>query len=232
MSLEIIYQDDDLAVINKQHGLAVHASAMIGNTDTFALQMLRDQLQQHVYPAHRIDRKTSGILVFALNKEMHSEMEILFRERHITKTYQALVRGFTDKSGRIDHPLENSSGQLQEALTEYRCREKFELPLPFGEHPTSRYSLLEINLLTGRTHQIRRHMNHLRHPIIGDRPHGCNKQNRLFKEHFNLDVMLLHAWRMNFIHPNTQKEIRLEASHSSEFERIVNILRVKSFDLL
>jgi tRNA pseudouridine65 synthase len=193
MSLEIIYQDDDLAVINKPHGLAVHASAMIGNTDTFALQMLRDQLQRHVYPAHRIDRKTSGILVFALNKEMLSEMEILFRERRITKTYQALVRGFTEDSGRIDHPLENSSGQLQEALTDYRCLKKFELPLPFGKHSTSRYSLLEINLLTGRMHQIRRHMNHLRHPIIGDRPHGCNKQNRLFKEHFNLDVMLLHA---------------------------------------
>jgi len=225
MELSILYQDDELVAINKPHGLAVHASPMIGNTDIFALQLLRDQLGHYVYPLHRIDRKTSGILLFATNKKMHTEVHQLFMNRQIDKVYLAIVRGFLSDSGTIDKELTNETGKSQSALTHYKCLEKSELPISFDKHTTSRYSLVQISIETGRTHQIRRHFNHLRHPIIGDRPHGCSKQNKLFKERWNMDSMLLHAWQMKFIHPKYQTEICIQAPVSEEFARMLKELQ-------
>ena len=224
MELEILYQDEQLVAINKPHGLAVHRSQYVGEADAYALQELRNQLEQYVYPCHRIDRKTGGVLLFALSKEGDSLMQQQFAANQVKKKYLAIVRGYTEDFGIINYPLTNDKGKTQEAITEYKTINKVELDIPFGKFKTSRYSLVEVRPQTGRMHQIRKHFAHIDHPIIGDRPHGCNKQNRLFKEHFNMTTMLLHASDISFTHPVTEKEIIITANLQSEFSRMMILM--------
>lgn len=222
--LDILYEDDDLIAINKPHGLLVHRSSIASDTHEFALQLLRDQIQQTVYPTHRLDRKTGGILLFAKNKEVDSLTQQLFASKRIAKIYWAIVRGYTDDTGTIDYPLRKENGKLQDAVTHYRTLSRAEIDLPFGRHATSRYALVEIRPETGRMHQIRKHLAHIFHPILADRPHGCNKQNKLWKERFDMDTMMLHARQLIFIHPRTQQEIIIEAPLFTAFERVRHIL--------
>ncbi|MFY0606006.1 MAG: pseudouridylate synthase [Cyclobacteriaceae bacterium] len=222
--LEIIFQDENIIAINKPPGLLVHPSPIARNADEFAMQMLRDQIGQHVYPAHRLDRKTSGVLLFGLNKESHKLLQQIFAEKLMQKVYYAIVRGYIGKSGVIDYALRNESGKLQDAVTQYERIATAELQVPFGRHSTSRYSLVKLMPETGRMHQLRKHMAHIRHPIIGDRPHGCNKQNKLFKEKWDLEEMMLHAHQLSFNHPYTKENLDLRASFPSEFIRIASVM--------
>lgn len=224
MKLEILYQDQYLIAINKPHGLLVHRSSIAKDASEFAMQMLRDQINQHVYTIHRLDRKTGGVLLFALNEETHKAMQKKFAENMIKKTYRAVVRGYTEDEGVIDYPLKRDDGKIQEALTKYKTLQQTEIDIPLGKFNTSRYSLVEVYPQTGRMHQIRKHFAHILHPIIADRPHGCNKQNKMFKEKFNMDTMLLHAKSINFSHPDTNDTINITASIQPEFERMVNQL--------
>ena len=227
--LEIIYQDEDIIAINKPHGLLVHRSRIAADADEFALQLLRDQIGQKVYPAHRIDRKTSGVLLFALKEEVDIQLKQLFADQLISKKYLAIVRGYTEEEGLINYPLRKENGQLQEAETAYKTIEKSEIDLPFGQHSTSRYSLIEAYPKTERMHQIRKHLAHIYHPIIGDRPHGCNKQNKLFKEKWEMDKMMLRAAELIFNHPITKKSIVIRANITSEFNRTLQLLSFQSF---
>lgn len=227
--LEIIFQDEVLVAINKPHGLLVHRSHIAADTSEFAVQILRDQIGQRVYPVHRLDRKTSGVLLFALNDEMNSRMQIQFSDGKIKKHYHAIVRGFTSDEMEIDYPLKRDDGVLQEAFTSFKTIKKVELNLPFGKHPTSRYSLVELTPTTGRMHQLRKHMAHIFHPIIGDRPHGCNKQNKFFLEQYKMNSMLLHATELSFVHPLTRKEISLHAEYQPEFQRMLQTLQFSEF---
>lgn len=226
-NLEILYQDLHLVVINKPHGLLVHRSKLATNTDVYALQLLRDQIGQRVYPVHRLDRKTSGVLVFALSNEVNSKLQKQFAENQVSKTYQAIVRGFTPDKETIEYALTNDNGKTQDALTQFSTLKKSEIEVPFGKFKTSRYSLIQINPQTGRFHQIRKHMAHVRHPIIGDRPHGCNKQNKLFKEKWNMITMMLHAKQIEFHHPVTNELMLINAPFHKEFERSLHFLRFK-----
>ena len=225
MLLEIIYQDEYLAAINKPHGLLVHRTKLANDADEFALQILRDQLEKHVFPVHRLDRKTGGVLLFGLNEDINKAMQRAFADKMVSKKYLAIVRGFTEDYGTIDYPLKRENGRIQEAITQYNTLDRAELDIPFGKHQTSRYSLLEINPLTGRYHQIRKHLDHIHHPIIGDRPHGCNKQNKLFKEKFQLMTMMLHARELSFRHPVTNEEIRIVAEIQDEFKRMIRLMK-------
>ena len=218
--LEILYQDSHLVAINKPHGLLVHRSKIASNTDVFALQILRNQLGTYVYPIHRLDRKTSGVLIFALDKKTASAFQEQLSSHSVEKKYLAIVRGFfPDDITMLDYPLTNDRGKQQEALTHFKKIKQVEIDIPFGKHKTSRYSLVEVMPKTGRMHQIRKHLSHLRHPIIGDRPHGCNKQNKLFKEKWNMTTMLLHAKEWKGIHPITKSSLEISANLSPEFER-------------
>lgn len=219
--LEVLYQDEYLVAINKPHGLLVHRSPIARNTDEFAIQQLRDQLDTHVYPAHRLDRKTSGVLLFGLNKEVLTQLQKQFQTRDVEKVYWAIVRGFTTDAETIDYPLKNDSDKIQEAITDYKTLCKSEMEIPFGKHQTSRYSLVEAKPQTGRMHQLRKHFAHINHPIIGDRPHGCNKQNKLFLEKWDMKTMLLHAKSLVFNHPISDEKIQVEAPLSSEFGRML-----------
>lgn len=231
MNLEIIYQDEYLVAINKPHGLLVHRTKIANDATEFALQILRDQLGRKVYPAHRIDRKTSGILLFSLDENIDSLMQQQFSEGKVDKRYLAIVRGFTPDEELIDYPLKKENGKLQDAITKYKTVDRSELNIPFAGHPTSRYSLLEVEPLSGRMHQIRKHLAHVHHPIIGDRPHGCNKQNKLFKEKWAMMRMMLHAHSISFNHPISNDEISISAIPSEEFLRTSQFLGFKCFVL-
>lgn len=222
--LEIIYQDEYLVAINKPHDLLVHRSSLAADVQVFALQLLRDQIGKMVMPVHRLDRKTGGVLLFAFDKETERTMQKKFSNGEIKKTYLAIVRGFTADSEVIDYPLRKENGTLQDAITEYKTLATSELPISSGKYETSRYSLLEVYPKTGRMHQIRKHLSHILHPIIADRPHGCNKQNRFFLNNFQLNTMLLHASELEFNHPVTGERIVIKAEIQSEFVRIKELM--------
>ena len=224
--LEILYQDDYLIAINKPHGLLVHQSPIARDASEFAIQLLRDQIGKKVYPVHRIDRKTSGVLLFAFDKEINKQMTELFSTKTIQKQYYAIVRGFAPDEQLIDYALYTDDGKLQDAQTSIKTIQKSEIELAFGKHATSRYSLIEAFPHTGRMHQIRKHLAHILHPIIGDRPHGCNKQNKLWLETFEMNTMLLHAKSVTFVHPVTNEDIAIEAPFQSEFKRVAEILNL------
>lgn len=223
-TLEILYQDDFFVAVNKPNGLLVHRSPIARDAKEFALQLLRDQLGRLVYPVHRLDRKTSGVLLFGLDPQTTHLLQQGIEEKQTQKDYYAIVRGYFPESIHLDYALTNDRGKQQEALTFFKCLKRSELDLPFGKHSTSRYSLILAQPQTGRMHQIRKHCNHLRHPIIGDRPHGCNKQNRLFKEQWAMTTMLLHAQALHLKHPRTKQDMCIEAAFPEEFKRMQAIL--------
>lgn len=222
--LEIIYQDEYLVAINKPNGLLVHRTWIAAQENIFAVQLLRDQLGQRVHPVHRLDRKTSGVLLFAFDGEVTAALQAAFMENKVKKKYLAIVRGYFPGEVQLDYPLTNDRGKKQEAVTSFKLLKRTEIPLPFGKHQTSRYSLVEASPQTGRQHQIRKHCAHLNYPIIGDRPHGCNKQNRLFKEQWNMTTMMLHAHQLDLVHPVTGVPLQLTAAQPAEFARVQTFL--------
>lgn len=226
--LDILYRDEYLIAINKPHGLLVHRSSIANDASEFALQLLRDQIGQPVYPAHRLDRKTGGILLFSLDKETDKKSQPLFQDKKMDKRYLAVLRGYCPEEGIIDYPLLKENGTAQDAITHYKRLATAEIDVPQGKFPTSRYSLVEANPETGRMHQLRRHFAHIMYPIIGDRPHGCNKQNKLWKEKFEMNTMLLHASALTFIHPWTEEKIEIKADLNSEFKRVLEILGLQT----
>lgn len=225
--LEILYQDAHYVAINKPSGLLVHRSFLDKRETQFAMQMLRDQLGQHVFPVHRLDRPTSGVLLFALSSEAARDMSEVFISGNIQKRYLALVRGFAPESRFVDRPLKEELDKIadkfacqdkapQEAQTQINCLLQGSLPIPFGKYPSIRYSLVECFPKTGRKHQIRRHLNYLAHPIIGDVNHGDNKHNHFFVDHFGLRRLMLFATKLEFVHPYTNTTISITADLGEE----------------
>jgi tRNA pseudouridine65 synthase len=233
MSLDILYADEQLVAIDKPSGLLVHRSKIDRHETRFAMQMLRDQIGRHVYPVHRLDKPTSGVLLFALNPDTARIMTERFTQRQVTKRYLAIVRGYTDDQGRIDKPLRKEydpmtdrqarrDKEAQSAITEYRTLARAELPYPVRPYDTGRYSLLCLHPLTGRRHQIRRHLNHIAHPVIGDVNHGDRYHNQFFRRHFDCHRLLLMAQGLEFIHPVTNGTIRVEASMDDAYVRVMS----------
>ncbi|MES2830336.1 MAG: pseudouridine synthase [Bacteroidota bacterium] len=222
--LEIVYQDEYLIAINKPHGLLVHRSSIATDAKEFALQMLRDQVGRHVSPVHRLDRKTGGLLLFAFEKEVEVAMQQQFQNGEVKKKYLAVLRGHAPDQMDIDYPLAKENGTIQEAFTSFVTLMKTELDVPFGKHATSRYSLVEASPTTGRMHQLRKHFAHIMYPIIGDRKHGCNKQNKFFLEKWEMTTMLLHASELSFKHPVTGAWITISAGIGSEFRRMTDLM--------
>ena len=227
--LEILYQDSYIIAINKPSGLLVHKSPIDRHETAFALQMLRDQIGQYVYPVHRLDKPTSGVLVFALNKEVLKSLSLLFRTHDVRKEYIAVVRGYVDDEGFIDYPLKQMldtkeqkrlgiTKEAQEAQTDYLST--VELPYPVSRYPVARYSLVKLLPKTGRKHQLRRHMKHIFHPIVGDTKHGRGEHNILFREKLDSHRLLLHATRISFVHPMTKELLNIEASLDVTMKRL------------
>jgi len=220
LSLEILFRDDWLCAVNKPPGIMVHRSR-ISTDRTFVLQNLRDQLGRRVWPVHRLDRATSGVLVFALDSESARQLGQAFMERRVEKRYRAVVRGWTEEYGVIDHPLaRHKQAEPREAGTRYRRLASCELPVPVGGFDTARYALVEASPETGRRHQIRRHFKHISHHLIGDTTYGDGRHNRLFREHLRCHRMLLHASRLVLDHPWEGGQLELVAPLEAEFARV------------
>lgn len=214
---KILFEDLDFIAIHKPSGILVHRTR-ISEDMVFVLQLLRDQVGYHVYPVHRLDRMTSGVLIFGKNKAAASRLSELFREQKIIKKYLAVVRGHLPSKGTIDYPIARSPKHLkQSAISDYRTLDQTEIPHAISRYPTSRYSLVEIIPKTGRFHQIRKHFAHLRHPVIGDRPHGDCKHNKYLREKLGISTMLLHAKSICFVHPNTLNQVDIVAKPEVSF---------------
>jgi tRNA pseudouridine65 synthase len=222
--LPILYRDLDLVAICKPSGLVVHRSEHA--TDRVnTLTLLRDQLGRRVHPVHRLDRGASGALLFALDPDLVQPLSAAFARREVDKAYLAVVRGFAPEATTIDSPVsDDGGGRAQPAETRLRRLGSVELPHSLSSHPTTRYSLVEAVPLTGRTHQIRRHLAHIRHPIVGDVTHGDGRHNRFFREHFGVRRLLLHARTLAFVHPRTGLRVQVVAPLPDELERLFRAL--------
>lgn len=232
--IDILYCDDDLVVVHKQAGLLVHRSAIDRRETRFALQLVRDRLGQRVWPVHRLDKPTSGLLLFALHTEAARRLTEAFQANAVHKTYLAVVRGYTDDAGRIDYALKEDQDRTtdrladpdkaaQSAITDYRRLATLELPHAVGRYPTARYSLIEVVPRTGRKHQIRRHMKHIFHPVVGDTTHGDGRHNQFFREQLGCRRLLLAATGLSLVQPMTGEALDFRVMPRDEFATILGL---------
>ena len=232
--LEILYRDEFLVAINKPSGLLVHRSPIDRYETEFAVQILRDQIGQFVYPVHRLDKPTSGVLLFALDKESASLLGEQFMSRESKKSYIAIVRGYIQERGIIEHALtvkldkiadKDSSVPIeaQEATTEYERLATVELDFAVGKYDKTRYSLVKLHPMTGRKHQLRRHMKHISHHILGDTKYGRGEHNIFIREQFDCHRMLLHASELQIRHPYTNEILVIQASLDDTFESMCKL---------
>lgn len=235
--LSILYRDDWLIAIDKPPGLLVHRSPIDKHETQFAVQMLRDQVGQYVYPIHRLDRPTSGVLLFTFTPEVASQMGHQVMNKQLVKHYQALVRGDVHQSGVIDYPLAFRADKYgdkerlhlpepQNAVTSYQGLRRYELPFASGRYTTTRVSLISLFPVTGRKHQLRRHMAHFRHPIVGDTTHGDGKRNKMFRQAFNFCNLALTCTAMGFYHPVTNKWVYISAPVHEAMETLLDTIQI------
>ncbi len=223
MQLSILYQDDHLIAINKPSGLLVHRSPIDKHETQFAVQLLRDQIGQAVYPIHRLDKPTSGVLLFALNVDMVRQLSVQWEK--IEKNYLAIVRGRVNNCF-IEHPITTkpdkgdsfTQHKIQSAQTDIQVLATTTLDIGFGklahQYPTTDFSLLSVTPKTGRKHQIRKHLKHINHPIVGDTRYGRGEINRYFREFYDCHRLLLHCQKMIFQHPVNKQQLSVSAEVS------------------
>ncbi len=229
-TLPLLYRDPHLVVVDKPADLLVHPSEIDRRETRSAMTLLRNQLGQWVYPVHRLDRPTSGALILALDREVAQTLARQFEEHQVTKDYLAIVRGHPWRGGIIRHALSVKDdrqsrrtipGQSQDALTLYRrlaiTTEEWQTD---QRYPTSRYALVHCRPRTGRRHQLRRHLKHISHPIIGDSSYGKAPHNRAFEARFNQRRLYLHARRLAFTHPVSGMPMACEADIPEEFQLV------------
>jgi tRNA pseudouridine65 synthase len=220
LTLTVLHADEHLVAIDKPAGLLVHRTQLAAHEAEAALHQLRDQLGRPVWPVHRLDRGTSGVLLFALSADMASHLGVMFEGGQMRKDYLALVRGWpAQDAGLIDHPLARdpelpSAGQaMLQAQTAWRVLDRDEWPIATdSRHLTTRVALLALEPQQGRRHQIRRHLKHIAHPILGDATHGKGPVNRAVAEHLGTNRLWLHARTLAFRHPLTGQALNLTAA--------------------
>jgi tRNA pseudouridine65 synthase len=234
--LDILYRDDYLVAINKPSGLLVHRSNIDRHETRFALQSLRDQIGQRVYPLHRLDKPTSGVLLFALDTDSARQVGLQFERNEVVKRYIAVVRGWPPKTGVIDHPLSRQFDDYGRrfsadipptplpAVTEFRRLACVELPEAVDHYPTSRYALVTLTPKSGRQHQLRRHMKHIAHPIIGDATWGKGLHNRFFQQRFGCRRMLLACAQLGLRHPQGSSALSIAAPLDNCFADVIRAL--------
>ena len=231
--IEIIYEDEFLVAINKEAGLLVHRSWLDKGETRFAMQLTRDAVGCHVFPVHRLDKPTSGVLLFAKSSAVARSLTEAFTAHKVTKQYLAVVRGYMSEQGSVDYALSfqpdaiadkfaNLDKPAQEAVTHWQSLAQIELPFAVSKkHETSRYSLMRLTPETGRKHQLRRHMRHLFHHIVGDTSHGDGRHNRFFRTQYGCARMLLHAQTLALSHPVTGEPLLLKAGLDDQWLRIL-----------
>jgi len=224
MHLQILYQDEHYVAIDKPPGLLVHRSP-ISRDRVSALQLLRDQLGRRVYPVHRLDRATSGVLIFGLSTTAAARLVARFEARLVDKQYLAVARGWVHAEGLIDHPVADDEGNgiAQPARTRYRRLATMELPFSVDRYPTARYSLVQVTPETGRRQQIRKHFKHISHHLIGDTTHGNGRHNRFFREQLGITRLLLVAQRLGFVHPYHDRPVGIDAVPDADWQQVAEL---------
>lgn len=230
MDLTIVYRDENFIAIDKPAGLLVHRSAVDPSETEFALQLLRDQIDLRVYPVHRLDKPTSGLLMFAFDSEAASRLSEQFSNHTVQKAYLAIVRGYSPEQVHIDYPVkaqQDKHARTREqplGITDVLTLAKCELDIPNDKYAKSRYSLVELRPRTGRRHQLRYHMKHISHPIIGDPRYGKNVHNDIFKTHFHSHRLLLASTGLSFIHPFKNEKADIKCLPSDDFMAVAKQL--------
>lgn len=224
LHIPVLYCDARLAVVDKPARLMAHDSGLARGEQDFLADRLRAQFGQPVHLVHRLDRATSGCLLLAFEKDTARALGEQFMGRAVEKTYLAVCRGWPEPAeDLIDHPLDGGPGKPEKkpAQTAYRVLATGAMPWPYGEHAESRFALLECTPHTGRFRQIRRHLKHRHHHLIGDTSHGDGARNRMFRQHLGVHRMLLHAWRLSFTHPDSGERLVVKAGLDGEFRRVL-----------
>ena len=221
-SIQIIYEDDSIVVVNKPNNILVYASYFARNIkDDDLVTLLKEQTERELYPIHRLDRKTSGILLLAKEKEFVKDYQQQFENNLVQKQYYAVVRGHCPSNGIIDTPTKNAeTGKYKEALTEYETLETIELDIPVHPYEKSRYSLVKFTPKTGRMHQLRIHANKISHPIVGDYQYGDRFHNRMFENEFNWNNMFLHAGELSIKQPNNGEQLLFKSSFPDDWDQL------------
>lgn len=234
-NFSVLYQDEHIVAIHKPAGLLVHRSPIDRHETQFAVQMTRDAIQQKVYPIHRLDKPTSGLLLFALDADSARLLGEQFSTHSIQKTYQAICRGWPAEQGEIDYALLYKNDALaeknkqvatepQSALTQYRTLATTTIDHQMGRYEQQRYSLVELKPKTGRKHQLRRHLNHIHHPIIGDVKYGDRHHNHFYYAWLKQHRLYLAATSLSFTHPYTQQKMTIEAPLENTFTTALDAL--------
>lgn len=213
MQIEVLFEDDHLIVVNKPNNILVHASYYARNIkDPSLIARLKTSIDTKLYPVHRLDYKTSGVIILAKSSAIAAALQKQFETNSIKKRYFALVRGFSNESGLVDTPVKNpETGVYKEAKTTYNSLLFTEVDIPVKPYPKSRYTWVELLPHTGRMHQLRKHMNKISHPIVGDHKYGNRHHNKMFAEKLGFKNMFLHAADITFTHPVNKKELKIVA---------------------
>ncbi len=230
-ALQILYRDEHYVAVHKPAGLLVHRSAIDSLETRFLVQILRDQISQRVYPVQRLDKPTQGAVVLALDSEAARRLQIAFQESRVAKTYLAVVRGYSPEDILVEHSLLDRADsrinrrepKRREATTHVRTLKTLEIPTPVGRYETARYSIVECHPRTGRRHQIRRHMKHLRHPIVGDANYGDGPHNRFWRDHLGISGLLLASTSLVFEHPFSGEQISITAPIESPLAEAIQL---------
>jgi tRNA pseudouridine65 synthase len=220
MNLETIFEDEYLLCVSKPNNMLVHHAYHSRNVgdETSLLQSIFDEKSLKVYPIHRLDRKTSGIILLAKQKEFVSKFQELFTSQEIKKTYYGIVRGYSPEVKIIDSPVKGRDATIhKEALTQLKTLEKITLNIPVKPYETSRYSLVQLSPKTGRMHQLRVHTNKISHPLIGDAKYGDKNHDVMFAENFGWKNLFLHAGKLEFTHPFSSEKLILKASFPQDW---------------
>lgn len=221
-AIDILARGETWLAVNKPAGLSIYESTYTGPRTATLLGLLRRQLQvDRIHAIHRLDHATSGVLLLSLDARTAAELSGQFQSRAVTKTYIAVVRGDPADQFQVDHPLSGASGRGEgkPALTEFRTLARLTLAIPLARHPEARYALMEAQPETGRYHQIRRHLKHAAHPIVGDVKYGKGEHNRLFRQHYGVHRLLLHARSLGFTDPQDGTMAEVVAPFDAAFQR-------------
>ncbi|WP_299104587.1 pseudouridine synthase [uncultured Tenacibaculum sp.] len=223
MNLEIIYEDDFIIGVSKPNNMLVHHSDYSKNVSEEAslIQLLYSQIGHKLYPLHRLDRKTSGIILLSKAPEFVAEFQQLFYNSKIEKIYYGLVRGYSPQELLINTPVKGrDSNVYKDAETHLETKESIEINIPVTPYNTARYSIVKLTPKTGRLHQLRIHMNKISFPLIGDPKYGDNNHNHMFKEKFDCNNLFLHAYSLEFTHPYTNKQVILKTPFPNHWIKI------------
>lgn len=218
--IPIIYQDEFCVLVSKPNNVLVHHAHHSRNKadESSLLQLLEDQLGQRFYPIHRLDRKTSGILLLASKTAYVSKFQELFTNNHIQKTYYGVVRGFSPSSKVIDSPVKGRDADVyKEAETHLKTLHNITLNIPVKPYDSSRYSLVELQPKTGRLHQLRIHMNKISHPLINDAKYGDKNHDLMYEQEFGWTKLFLHASSLEFTHPFNHQHLKLKAQFPQDW---------------